>query len=246
MRVLDITEIKLERIDLVSLTQHKPKPYVIPPGTIGTTAILRYIATTLSHLKLHEEDVTDLPWRILIGMGWETMCAQMYPDMVWPAPVVKLGGIAGHPDANSWISGMFGDVKLDDAFCVDEFKYTARSRREKGAKATDYKDIRREWMWNGQLMGYIAMLWMNPRFRHLFGKHLFGKSPRLLGRFHIMWAMGCYEKYTLDEMYVRYLVEYTPEEIEKHWETMKRNEEAARLWIMSEESARLWMKSIGK
>ena len=220
MRILDITEVKLEWLDLSTLTQHKPKPYVVVPGTIGVTSILRYIATTIGTLKLSDEDVQDIPWRVLMGMGWETLAAQMYPDMKWPAKELRRGGIMGHPDAISWVSGKFGDVVLDDAFVVDEFKYTAKSLREKGAPATQLKDIRREWMWQGQMMSYIAMSTKGAR----------EPDAPLLGCFHVMWAMGCYEKYTLDERYLRYLVEYEPAEIERHWQMMERNEEGARRW----------------
>lgn len=227
MKLLDVTEVKLEWLDLSTLTQHKPRPYEIIPGKIGTTQILRYIATTLGTLKLHEEDVEDIPWRILMGMGWETMCAQMYEEMHWPARVLHHGGIMGHPDANSWVSGRYGDAVLDDAFCIDEFKYTAKSVREKGAPAHKLKDIRAEWMWQRQVMSYHAL--MLKTNAHVYGANI--KKRRFLGRFHIMWAMGAYEKWTLDERYLRYLVEYEQEEIEKHWAMMEANEEGARKWI---------------
>lgn len=222
MRVLDITEIKLERLDLTNLHPHKWKPYEILSGHIGTTTILRYIANTLGTLNLHPEDVTDpslMPWRMLMGMGWEAMGAQLYPNMIWQPRVLKRDGIMGHPDGYTMIESY-----KDEWMCIEEFKYTAKSLREKGAPKEQLKDIRREWMWQHQMMSYLAIA------RKTLPYYLMNPDAPLLGRFHIMWAMGCYEKYTLDERYLRYLVEYEVAEVERAWEMLENNKKEAERW----------------
>lgn len=221
MRVLDVTEVKLERIDLTSLTPHPWKPYVIPPNTVGVTTVLRYIATQLGTLKLHEEDVVDpslMPWRMLLGMGWEAMGSQLYPNLIWQPKVLSYEGVAGHPDGYSLLEDHTGNLfSGEEVFVVDEFKLTARSLREKGAPANKLKDIRAEWMWNGQTMSYLAMAKATlPYFK-------VNPGAPLLARFHVMWAMGAYEKFTLDERYVRYLVEYEAEEVDKTWRMVQKN-----------------------
>jgi hypothetical protein len=218
MRLLDATEIKLERLDLSQLQPHSWRPYEIPPDTTGVTTILRKIALTLGTLKLHPEDATEptlMPWRMLMGMGWEAMCAQLYRDLVWQPKVLSCSGISGHPDGYRFISNE--QLGLDEAMAVAEFKYTAKSVREKGARADQLKDVRGEWMWTNQVMCYLAMAQKTlPYYR-------INPDARLLGEFHIMWAMGAYEKYTLDERYMRYLVEFEQEEVDRAWAMIKNN-----------------------
>lgn len=234
-RILDITEVKLERLDLASLTPHKWKPYIVSPGSIGVTTILRYIATTIGTLQLHPEDKDDpetMPWRMLLGMGWEAMAAQLYPNMIWQPKHLSSNGIVGHPDGYDHVNitiplpgTVRGVMQLDELLVVDEFKFTAKSLREKGAPKDQLKDIRREWLWMEQAKAYLAMA------RRKLPYFMINESAPLLARFHVMWAMGCYEKYTLDERYLRYLIEFESEEVERTWGMIESNKEEARRWI---------------
>jgi hypothetical protein len=210
MKVLDITEVKIQGVDLSNLKQHAWTPYEVPVGTIGVTTIIKYIARKLG--KFDKETALEYPdqmsLRVLVGMGWETMCAQLYPDMWWQPSVCVLDGICGHPDG-------FGNVYVPEPeFCVDEFKYTAKSIRVPGGKEDQYKSITDEWMWNCQMMSYIRLA---PAFEVM---------DRYFGRFHVNWAMGNYTRYTLDERYLRYLVEYERREIEQNWAMLVNHRDA--------------------
>lgn len=196
MKLLDVTHVRLQWVDIATLTQHTWTPYEIPPGTIGCTAIIRHIAKKLG--KFTKEDAADeVGLRVLVGMGWEAMCVQLYPDIIWQPPVQSLNGICVHSDG-------YGDIVIPDPTpVVDEWKYTAKSIRVPGGKEDQHKNILDEWMWNCQVMAGIKVHPLYPDVRH--------------GRFHVCWAMNNYTKYTLDEVYMRYLVEYTPDEIERNW-----------------------------
>src|SRR5262245_18299107 len=107
MRLLDVTEVKLERLDLSNLHYHKPRPSEIIPGCTVITTILRYIATTIGTLQRHQEDLEDpelRPWRMIMGMGWETHAAQLYPEMIWQPKTLKHNNVQGHPDGYSFIN----------------------------------------------------------------------------------------------------------------------------------------------
>jgi len=155
-----------------------------------------------------------------LGMGWEAVASQLYSDMFWQPKVLQLDGVSGHPDGYSFMSNILnyqGGGPFGDLLVLEEFKLTAKSLREKGARVDQPKDIRSEWMWNGQAMSYLAMASKTlPYFK-------VNPDAPLLARFHVMWAMGAYEKYTLDERYLRYLVEYEREEVERTWQMVQAN-----------------------
>lgn len=197
MKVLDIAEIKLQWVDVTNLTQHAWAPYEIPPNTMGATTIIKYIAMQLGKFtKDDEQDTVGL--RVLIGMGWEAMCAQLYPNMWWQPNVLSLDGICGHPDGFSEVSVPYQEP------CIDEFKYTAKSIRVPGGSADQLKSIADEWMWQCQMMAYLKMHPAEPVY----------------GQFHVCWAMNNYTKHTLDEKYYRYLVKYDRDEIERNWKML--------------------------
>lgn len=226
MLVLDVTEVKLERLDLNNLHPHAWKPHLVVPETIGVTTILRYIAVSLGTLQLHPEDITDptlMPWRMLLGMGWEAMMVQLYPEMNWQPKPLSAYGVSGHPDGYSFVE-VPQLAQQEEFFVVDECKFTAKSLREKGAPKDQLKDIRREWMWVEQVKSYLAMAKKTlPYFK-------VNPDAPLLARFHVMWAMGAYEKYTLEERYLRYLVQFTNDEVERNWSMLQNNKEGAIQW----------------
>lgn len=206
MKVLDVTEVKLEWVDIQGLNQQPWQPYEVPPDHIGCTAIIRTIAIKLG--KFTKDDKADeVGIRVLVGMGWEAMCVQLYKDILWQPPVQTLNGICTHADG-------YGTIVIPDPTpVVDEWKYTAKSIRVPGGKENELKDIRDEWMWNCQMMANIRTHPLYPDVRH--------------GRFHVCWAMNNYTKYTLDEKYYRYLVEYEHQEIERNWTMLENHRDEA-------------------
>lgn len=182
---------------MVRMTQHLWVPYEHPPETVGVTSIIRHIALKLG--KFTKDDERDeLPLRMLVGMGWEAVTVQLYPDIWWQPGVYERDGISGHPDG-------FSEVFLPHAEpCVDEWKYTAKSLRVPGGREDQYKDIRDEWIWQAQVMAYLKLHPAEP----------------VHARFHVCWAMGNYTKHTLDERYLRYLVQYDRDEIDRNWQML--------------------------
>ncbi len=205
MKLLDCTEIQLERLDMGRVTLHPWMPYELVQGTVGVIMIIRDLAVKLGKLTIDEErDV--LPLRMLIGQGWEAMCAQMYPELHWQPGVYELDGISGHPDG---LSGVEHGLPV-----LEEFKYTSKSLRVKYGKADQFKDICAEWMWQVQVMAYCTLMshYLSQPVRH--------------ARLHVCWAMGCYTTHMLDEKYLRYLVEYDDDELARNWQMLLTHKES--------------------
>ncbi len=163
------------------------------------------------YTKDHEKEET-MPWRVMSGMGWETMCAQLYPEMIWQPGVFTYRGIQGHPD------GLSHFEDKPEHCAVNEWKYTAQSLRLKGGRPDQHKDIRSQWVWQCQVMAYIKLISM--------GWEIPIENIRW-GYFHIILAMVAYENHTLDERYIRYLVEYEEREIESNWNLLEAHRDEA-------------------
>lgn len=154
-----------------------------------------------------QDEQDELPLRLLVGMGTEAILAQLYPDMTWQPGRLSFEGIEGHPDG---LSTLEHESQPDPFYCNEEFKYTAKSIREKGKGPEQLKDVRAEWMWQRQQMAYCK-LWSEEL-----------SVPVRHSRLHVLYAMGAYEKYTLDERYMRYLIEYSDSEIQNNWDMLER------------------------
>lgn len=224
MLLLEATEIKLEWTDVQSLHIHPDPPPYETEG-IHVSSILRHCAIK-THQFTSEDQEDEMPVRVLIGIGWEWGCARLYPEMLWQPGAVRRNGIVGHPDGLSLLSGEFHvlvrsglgrwvrtgkTVVLDGEAVVEEFKYTAKSHRVKGAKADQLKDIRDEWMWTQQTASYCNMHEMQPRF----------------ARFHVCWARGPYT-HPMMECYMRYLIQYEPHELEGNWMMIENHRDEVR------------------
>lgn len=210
MKLLDVAEIKIERIDFTTMKQHPWRPHEMDPSCVSVTRLLRDIAVDSG--KWSKEEESDvMPLRMLTGMGMEAILAQLYPDMTWQPGRLSFEGIEGHPDGLSTIE----HESVDGPFYVnEEFKYTATSLREKGGKPDQFKDIRSNWMYNCQQMAYLK-LWSEAL-----------GVPVLHGRFHVVYGMGNYEKYTLDERYFRYLIEYEQGEVDRNWTMLEKQRDS--------------------
>lgn len=208
MKILDIVEIKIQAVDFSVMVQHPWKKHETDHNCSGVTKLLRSIAVQSGKMTVQDEQ-DELPLRLLVGMGMEAILAQLYPDMTWQPGRLSFEGIEGHPDG---LSTLTHPSIADPFYCNEEFKYTAKSIREKGKKADELKDVRAEWMWQRQQMSYCK-LWSEEL-----------SVPVRHSRLHVVWAMNAYEKYTLDERYMRYLIEYSDEEIEGNWAMLKKQE----------------------
>lgn len=201
MKLLDISEIRIERIDFTTMKQHPWREYELIPNTIGVTTLLREVAVASGKWSENEQD-DIMPIRVLIGMGWEAICAQLYvgEDFEWQLGVFERDGISGHPDG---INIVDGEVTLE------EWKYTRRSLRVPGGKEGQHRDILAEWMWMNQVKAYCALHPALP----------------LRARFHVCWEHGDYSG-DRNERYFRYLIGFEPDEIDRTWEMLKKQKDA--------------------
>ncbi len=206
MKLLDAVEIKLELLDFSKLQPHPWVSYESAPSCIGVTQILRSLAVQLGKLEARDQADDTMPLRALVGMGWECMASQLYPEMHWQPGVFELDGISGHPDG---LSGVDYGLPV-----VEEFKYTAKSLRVKYGKPDQYKDIGQEWLWIEQTKAYCNLLshYLSQPVQHV--------------RFHVLWAMGCYENHGLDERYFKYLIEFDQDELDRNWAMLRKHKES--------------------
>lgn len=203
MELLEQTEIQLEWPDANKLCVH---PYPTHKRSLGIhlSDILRKIAVSTGQLR-DEDREDEMPIRVFLGMCWEQMAARLYSDMVWQPGEVKRDGIAGSPDGFTTQHCTMNPFSTEE-WIIDEFKYTAKSLRVKGGGPDDLKDIRGEWLWMHQGMGYCNM---HP------------DRPNKV-RYHVCWAMGNYT-FPIKERYVRYLVQFSKNELEGNWKMVVKN-----------------------
>lgn len=225
MRVLEVVNIQLQWSDLDNLTIHpRPDLQARDKSLPHLSDILRKCALALNMYTDEDRD-DDMPLMVLLGMGFEESAARLYKDMHWQPSPVRAGGVIGSMDALSPVSvpantGLNFRSNITCA-CVDEFKYTGKSQRVKGAKTQldgtvrdrDLKDIRGEWIWVHQGMGYINLL-------RRAEPELYGDLD--LARFHICWKYGPYT-YPMKERYVRYLVQFSQEDLDGNWSLIQAN-----------------------
>ena len=231
MTVLDITEVRLEWSDLNHLTYH-PRPEMIRSGSEEqhVSHVLKSIAQQQKRWT-KEDELDDMPLRILLGLAFEEAAARLYRKMIWQPGEIEFDGLIGSPDGISLVEHLYytttpwstekppKDSWIGGRPCVDEFKYSGKSQRIKGCKprpdgnlrSEDLKDIRTEWLWMQQCQTYINLL------RRRFPKEYKNLN---LGRFHICWKYGAYV-FPMLEVYYRYLVQFTEEELAGNWAMMQ-------------------------
>lgn len=234
MKLLAATEIQLQWSDLNHLTYH-PQPQTTRSGGAHVSDVLKVLREySISHNRYTEDDKEDeMPLRILLGLAFEEAAARLYPTMHWQPGEVAWDGLAGSPDGIDTVEyphaipwSNTSPFPLPDgywvggALCVDEFKYTGKSQRIKGRKPVegskelkleDLKDIRTEWLWMQQGQAYINLL------RRML-PDAFGSLS--LCRFHVCWKFGAYQ-WPMRETYMRYLVQFSEEELRGNWALMK-------------------------
>lgn len=209
MQVLEQVEVKLEWSDLDNLTYHTRNEERRVYEKVHVSDVLRSVA--IRHGQYTNEDREDeMPLRILLGLAFEESAARLYEDMWWQPGQVEVDGVVGSPDG----------VTFPKVMAVDEFKYTGKSMRKKGAKtqadgtvaAEDLKDIRGEWIWMQQGMSYVNLL---RRISQLC-------KDLCSCRFHICWKYGWYT-HPFTEVYMRYLVRFSEAELRGNWALLQSN-----------------------
>lgn len=187
--VLEQTEIGLEWMDLQKLTRHQRVEHTRSKG-VHLSGVIKVVALKRGLLK-SEDEVDEMPTVVLLGVAWEDAAVQLYPDLAWQPGEIKLDGIAGSPDGYSSCNLFDGG---DDWECVDEFKLTYKSNRNR-------QDIRAEQMWMMQVMGYCKM------------------EGFFFVKLHVLWACDNYVM-PFRPKYIRYLLRFTQQELDANWALM--------------------------
>jgi hypothetical protein len=221
MEILEQTEIKLEWDDIQSLTIH-PEPVYSRSKGLHLSDILRRIAQDTKQYTLDDEQ-DEMPLRVFLGLAWEQWCVRLYPEIHWQPGELCRDKVYGTPDglslmaeipksySNDQIVKVLQDGKVTGVAPgrVEEFKFTHKSCREKGGPPDSQRDIRGDWMWIHQMMGYINMYRAN------------GYEGMNLARLHVCYANGNYT-YPLTERYIRYLIRFSEREILGNWKMVKK------------------------
>lgn len=200
MKVLDITEVKLEWSDINSRIQHPKPTHKRSPG-VHVSGVLKHIAQKLGTLK--EDDGNDeMPMVVAMGMAFEEWAAGLYPKMKWQPGELKHQGVVGSPDGKSWLTRLGQEVcdGLEHKPVIEEFKFTYKSLRTRQGDA-----ILHEWLWMQQIMAYCNM----------------DKNKPDLGRLHVWFAAGDYT-YPLKPRYLRYLIQFSELELKNNWAMIQR------------------------
>lgn len=208
MEILEQTEIKLDWEDLKNLRIH-PEPVYSRTVSLHLSDILRKIAIETGQLT-DEDRADEMPLRVFLGLAWEAWCVRLYPEVNWQPGELCRDKVYGTPDGLT-IQGAIEEEPdgfrhhVEGNVMLEEYKFTHKSCREKGGPPDSHRDIRGDWMWMHQLMGYINMYRAN------------GYEGMNLARLHVCYANGNYT-YPLQERYIRYLIRFSDRELEGNWE----------------------------
>lgn len=199
MQLLEETEIRIEIADLakrVSLVRP-----VSQPRSKGwhLSGVLKYCAVQAKIMKPGEPLEEELPLMMALGIAWEEFAASLYPDMIWQPGEECRDQVYGTPDG---ISVMESPPGFDDDWLrLEEFKFTRK-------KAKHGDDIFKDWMWMQQIRGYLGM-------------SSIGLGDTHIARLHVCYLNGDYKPQ--EAKYIRYLLCFTQEEIEKTWVMINKN-----------------------
>jgi len=214
MRVISVVEEKMEWEDVDKVVAKHVEPTPRSTG-IHLSGILRALQIEAGLLKVREDgkwvgDTEDddevFPLRMAMGMAWEAWVAARYDSMIWQPGEIETDGIFGTPDGLTHLQDV-PEIEMTEAeeregqILVEEFKLTWMSYRERIQDVT-------KWIWQG--MGYCKM-WRTTYCR-----------------FNILYVNGNYKNRPFTPMYMRYLVEFTPLEIERFWKMVVKNKSKAK------------------
>lgn len=185
MRLLEETEVRLERADLlarspISRPINKKGRLHEAPRTKGIhlSGILRYIMVESGMRKeLAQTEDEELPLRMAMGLAWEEFAASLYPEMMWQPGEITNEGVIMTCDGHS-----FHIPGAEDVFALEEFKLTWKKRKDGPTL------LREEWYWLQQARGYC-----------------WGYESNMV-RFHVCNVMGDYKGG--GPSYMRYVVEF--------------------------------------
>lgn len=166
---------------------------------VHLSGVLREIGMAIRVLAPGEPIEEDLPTICALGFMWEEFAASLYPSLVYQPGEVCVDGVWMTCDGVGTVLNEHGFEET----CVEEFKFT----QKKLLGPEEFMAGPKAWMWRAQGQGYCR------------------GYEALLVRWHVMFVRGDYK--SSGPVYRRYLVRFTPEEVERNWDMVLRNKERA-------------------
>jgi len=202
-KLLEETVVEFEIADLLKRRPLK-RPAVQAERAAGVhvSGVLKYCATAAGILKPGEGLEELLPLRMAIGIAVEEFIASMYPEWRWQPGERTIDGISMNCDGISNLQTLVeaGPKRnINGSYrSLEECKATWKSSYAR--RGTDFLD---EWMW----------IWQGAAYCHGYG-------PRLV-RWHVVYVNGDYRN--SGPQYIRYLVQFSDEEIAQTWKMITSN-----------------------
>lgn len=195
-KLIEAERMALEWSDLNNLPPKTPRsdPNNRSAG-VHLSGILQPVMEAAGLLVAKERDPDEAPWAMFLGKAWEEQAVRLYPDLIWQPGEFQLDGVVGSPDGLTW-------DEQRECWILEEFKYTLTAM---------VPDILRfkKYLW--QVAGYCKGL--------TDGEAAYGSVGYMrLARLHVMWAAGTYKPPS--PIYMRYLIEFTEQELEQHWQNV--------------------------
>lgn len=207
-KLLEETVVEFEIADLLRRRPLK-RPATVPARAAGVhvSGVLRYCATAAGILKPGDELEELLPLRMAIGIAVEEFIASMYPEWRWQPGEVVMDGIAMNSDGIGSRRVIRTTLKptiktIIKESLIEECKATWKSSNSRRGPA-----FLSEWMWMQQGAAYCH-----------------GYGPRLV-RWHVVYMNGDYR--ASGPQYIRYLVQFSDEEIRQSWAMIMANKDKA-------------------
>lgn len=208
MKILEELEVTLTFDDMAKRVRHHlPKGNDDRSPGAHLSGILKYLAVEGGIMKDLGDTASEAldpkdkqyPLIMALGIAWEEFCVGLYPEIAWQPGEQERDGVFGTPDGISDIesidTNMMGSTRDYDEPIdigqIEEFKYTTKK----------LQSVTNIWWYIRQGMGYCAMMGVN---------HI---------RYHICFARGDYAARQFP-VYMRSLVYFSDEEIEKFWSTI--------------------------
>lgn len=204
-KLLEETVVEFEIADLLKRRPLK-RPAVQAERAAGVhvSGVLKYCAAAAGILKPGEELEELLPLRMAIGIAVEEFIASMYPEWRWQPGERTIDGISMNCDGIGRIKRVADPSQpkylqeTENFILLEECKATWKSSYARRSNA-----FLGEWMWMRQGAAYCH-----------------GYGPRLV-RWHVVYVNGDYRN--SGPQYIRYLVQFSDEEIAQTWKMITSN-----------------------
>lgn len=181
MRLLNKSEVNFQWDDIKAHDIRFPSSSAQRSAGVHVSDILKYLyfgslppaADKNKEMKIAGEelevaDLTIMPLRMIMGMGWESHLMGFLPGLNWQPGEVRKDGVSGSPDAEE-----------EEVNKLHEIKLTWKSCRERN----EGQNILNEVLWMWQIKSYLYLKgwneaclhvgWINGDYRHPYQPRYF-------------------------------------------------------------------------